>query len=267
MVKCIKFFKGKTNGFEQTVMRDLNGLMNKSTEKMKEIPVPDRPYEKCRAKGASALSDTELLAVLLRSGTKGENVLKLAGRILYGPEGQGVVGLHRMSLEQLMQIRGIGEVKAIQLSCIVELSRRLSKATYEEGAQFRNPEQIARCYMEDMRHETQEMMLLVLLNSKSRLIGESVISKGTVNASLITPREIYIEALQKNAVSLVLLHNHPSGDPTPSMDDIRTTRRIWTAGRDIGIDMLDHIIIGDQRYTSFREEGMIKQWEQERTCM
>ncbi len=240
--------------------------MKQSDEKMEEIPKEDLPYEKCREKGAAALSDTELLAVLLRTGTQGENVLKLAGRILYGSGEQGILGLHRLSYEQLIQIRGIGTVKAVQISAVLELSKRLSKAAYEEGAVFRNPEQIARRYMEELRHEPQEHMLLLMLNSKARLIGENTISKGTVNASLITPREIYMQAMQKNAVSVVLLHNHPSGDPTPSRDDIRTTRRIWEAGRDIGIELLDHIVIGDMCYTSFREEGMFDQWEQERTC-
>ncbi len=240
--------------------------MKQSNEKMKEMPAPDLPYEKCKEKGAAALSDTELLAVLLRTGTEGENVLHLAGRILYGSGEQGILGLHRLSFEQLTQIRGIGTVKAVQIACIVELSKRLSKATYEEGAVFRNPEQIARRYMEELRHESQELLLLLMLNSKSRLIGESTISKGTVNASLITPREIYMQALQKNAVSIVLLHNHPSGDPTPSRDDFLTTKRIWQAGLELGVELLDHIVIGDRCYTSFREEGLFDQWEQERTC-
>ncbi len=241
--------------------------MKQSYENMNDIPKPDLPYEKCKEKGVASLSDTELLAVLLRTGTRGENVLKLAARVLYGSGEQGLLGLHHLSFEQLTQIRGIGTVKATQISCIVELSKRLSKATYEEGAVFRNPEQIARRYMEDLRHEPQERMLLLMLNSKARLIAESIISKGTVNASLITPREIYIEALQKNAVSIVILHNHPSGDPTPSRDDVVTTKRIWDAGREINIELLDHLIIGDMCYTSFREEGLFDQWEQERNSV
>ncbi len=241
--------------------------MKQPYENMNDIPKPDLPYEKCKQKGAASLSDTELLAVLLRTGTRGENVLKLAGRVLYGSGEQGLIGLYHLSYEQLTQIRGIGAVKAIQISCIVELSKRLSKATYEEGAVFRSPEQIARRYMEEMRHEAQERMLLLMLNSKARLIGEEIISKGTVNASLITPREIYIEALQKHAVSIVLLHNHPSGDPTPSRDDVVTTKRIWDAGREINIELLDHLVIGDHCYVSFREEGLLDQWEQERTSI
>ena len=122
---------------------------------------------------------------------------------------------------------------------------------------FQSPATIAQYYMEDLRHEKQEHMKLLMLNSKSMLIGESDISKGTVNASLITPRELFIEALQKNAVTIVIMHNHPSGDPVPSQEDIYTTNRIKKAGELIGIELLDHIIIGNNCYISFREQGML----------
>ena len=210
---------------------------------MKEIPSADRPYEKCEKLGAGALSDTELLAVLLRTGTRGENALELASRILY----------HNGESE----IHGVGRVKAVQLSCISELAKRLSKASAGELLSFENPDSIARYYMEDLRHEKQEIMKLLMLNSKSKLIGETNISKGTVNASLITPRELFIEALQKNAVFVIILHNHPSGEPTPSREDRLITRRIQDAGALIGIELLDHIIIGNNCYVSFREEGML----------
>jgi len=204
------------------------------------------------------LTDSELLAVLLRTGTRGENALQLADKILHPVFSQkGVLNLHQWTYEQLMQIKGIGKVKAIQILCLAELSRRLAKATAQEGLNFSNPASIARYYMEDLRHEKQEVMKLLMLNSKSRLIGETDISKGTVNASLITPRELFIEALQKNAVSIVIMHNHPSGDPTPSREDMLTTKRILDAGALIGIELLDHIIIGNNCYISFREEGLL----------
>ena len=215
---------------------------------MKEIPSADRPYEKCEKLGAGALSDTELLAVLLRTGTRGENALELASRILYH---------NGESIERLKKIHGVGRVKAVQLSCISELAKRLSKASAGELLSFENPDSIARYYMEDLRHEKQEIMKLLMLNSKSKLIGETNISKGTVNASLITPRELFIEALQKNAVFVIILHNHPSGEPTPSREDRLITRRIQDAGALIGIELLDHIIIGNNCYVSFREEGML----------
>lgn len=229
----------------------------KQSNTIKEMPKTERPYEKCERKGAKSLSDDELLAVLLRTGTHGENALDLARRILYHAGEPGILGLHQFSVERLMMVRGIGKVKAIQLSCISELAKRLSKACYQEALCFANPGTIARYYMEDMRHEKQELMKLLMLNTKAKLVGETNISKGTVNASLITPRELFIEALQKNAVSIVIMHNHPSGDPTPSREDMLTTKRILDAGALIGIELLDHIIIGNNCYVSFREEGML----------
>lgn len=218
----------------------------------------ERPYEKCEQRGAASLSDEELLAVLLRTGTRGENALSLARKILYNSTGEpGILSIHQFSMERLKKIKGIGRVKAIQISCISELAKRLSKASCQEMLSFDNPETIARYYMEDLRHEKQEVMKLLMLNTKSKLIGETDISKGTVNASLITPRELFIEALQKNAVSIIIMHNHPSGDPTPSREDMLTTKRILDAGALIGIELLDHIIIGNNCYISFREEGML----------
>ncbi len=224
---------------------------------MKEIPEMERPYEKCEQKGAGSLSDEELLAVLLRTGTHGENALSLARKILYYAGETGILGIHQFSIERLKSIKGIGKVKAIQLSCISELAKRLAKASYQDTLCFENPETVARYYMEDLRHEKQEMMKLLMLNTRARLIGETNISKGTVNASIITPRELFIEALQKNAVSIVIMHNHPSGDPTPSREDMLITKRILDAGALIGIELLDHIIIGNNCYISFREEGML----------
>ena len=229
----------------------------KQSNTIKEIPVTERPYEKCEQRGSASLSDEELLAVLLRTGTRGESALALARHILYHAGETGILGIHQFSMERLMAIKGIGKVKAIQLSCISELAKRLSKATYQEALCFSEPGSIARYYMEDLRHEKQELMKLLMLNTKARLIGETNISKGTVNASLITPRELFIEALQKNAVYIVIMHNHPSGDPTPSREDMLITKRILDAGALIGIELLDHIIIGNNQYISFREEGLL----------
>lgn len=224
---------------------------------MKELPACERPYEKCLVQGVHSLSDKELLAVLLRCGTPGENAVDLSEKLLYHTGEDGLLGLHHFSLEKLLQIKGIGKVKAIQILCLSELAKRLAKATAKNSLCFSAPDTIAQYYMEDLRHETQENMKLLMLNSKTMLIGESDISKGTVNASLITPRELFIEALQKNAVAIVIMHNHPSGDPSPSQEDIYTTNRIKEAGDLIGIKLLDHIIIGNNCYISFREEGML----------
>ena len=148
-------------------------------------------------------------------------------------------------------------MKAIQISCISELAKRLAKESAHELLSFKDPDSIAQYYMEDLRHDRQERMKLLMLNSRSKLMGETDISKGTVNASLITPRELFIEALQKNAVSIIIMHNHPSGDPAPSTEDMLLTKRIMKAGELIGIELLDHIIIGNNRYISFRREGLL----------
>lgn len=197
---------------------------------MKDIPNAERPYEKCLKQGAEALSDAELLAVLLRTGTKGENVLALAKRLLYQDGGAGLLGIHQFSFQSLMKLKGIGKVKAVQILCLSELAKRLSKASVEPRLRFSSSQSVAEYYMEDLRHRNQEVMKLLLLNSKAELIDETNISKGTVNASLVTPRELFVEALKKEAVSMILLHNHPSGDPTPSRDDILTTKRISECG-------------------------------------
>ena len=224
---------------------------------MKDIPNAERPYEKCLKQGAEALSDAELLAVLLRTGTKGENVLALAKRLLYQDGGAGLLGIHQFSFQSLMKLKGIGKVKAVQILCLSELAKRLSKASVEPRLRFSSSQSVAEYYMEDLRHRNQEVMKLLLLNSKAELIDETNISKGTVNASLVTPRELFVEALKKEAVSMILLHNHPSGDPTPSRDDILTTKRISECGLLIGIELLDHIIIGNNCYVSFQEEDLL----------
>lgn len=218
----------------------------------------DLPYEKCLSQGAGSLSDKELLAVLLRTGTKGWNVLELAEHILSTECGDsGILNIHQFTLEKLKAIRGIGTVKAVQILCLSELAKRLAKATAKEGLILSLPSTIADYYMEEMRHLKQEHMKLLMLNTKSKLLGETDISKGTVNASLVSPRELFIEALNKQAVAIILIHNHPSGDTTPSRNDILLTKRVQEAGRLIGIELLDHIIIGNNCYMSFAEEQLL----------
>lgn len=163
--------------------------MNQSNT-IKELPEMERPYEKCERKGAGSLSNEELLAVLLRTGTRGENAIDLARRILYNAGEPGILGIHQFSVSRLMQIKGVGRVKAVQISCISELAKRLARSSYEDTLCFTDPASIARYYMEELRHEKQEVMKLLMLNSKAKLIGESNVSKGTVNASVITPREL-----------------------------------------------------------------------------
>ncbi len=224
---------------------------------MKSMPKMERPYEKCLARGAESLSDAELLSVILRTGTHGESALELSRRILsLNGEKSGLLGIYHMSAAELMSVRGLGKVKAVQLKCIVELSRRISRCRFSEGVIFQDPVAVAQYYMEEMRHLEQENAILVMLNSKGKLIKDEILSRGTVRASLISPREIFVEAVKYQAVSIILLHNHPSGNPDPSEEDIRLTERVRRAGAMLGIELLDHIIIGDCQAVSMREQGL-----------
>ena len=221
-------------------------------------PKDELPYDKFLRLGAGSLSDAELLAVMLRAGTReltpidlGREVLKLAG------ERWGFLGLHHFTVKDLMQISGIGEVKAVQLLCVAEIARRISHMQAKEALTFDQPKTVADYYMESMRHRTTEQLLVVLLDIKKRRIGEHVISVGTSNATLISPREIFICAMREEASFIVILHNHPSGDPTPSRQDLQVTQKIKEVSDLVEIPLLDHIIIGDKRYTSFNQKGLL----------
>ncbi len=225
----------------------------KNTLTMKELPDRERPYEKCLEFGPAALSDAELISVMLRTGSSGEKSTDLAVRVLNaGPD--GLLNIIRLSPEELMQIRGIGSVKAVQLKCAGELSRRIAACARHIGPVFNGPDDIAAFYMERLRHETREILMLVLFDRKNMVIADEVISVGTSNASLVSPAEVFRSALHKKAEFIVLLHNHPSGDPRPSREDIRVTHRIRECGELLEIPLMDHIIIGDNRYYSFSRE-------------
>lgn len=219
----------------------------------------ERPYEKCRRFGAENLTDSELLAVMLRTGTRGENSLELAGRLLH-PDfaAEGLGSLHKWTFEKLKSVKGIGEVKAVQILCLAELAKRMAMEETRKGLDFSDPHKIAAYYMEDMRHRKQEVLKLVLLNTRSCLIGDRNVSVGTVDRALVSPRDLFHEALMANASSIILLHNHPSGDPTPSEEDMHITRRVFEAGAMLGIRLLDHIIIGDNCFVSMKEKGIFQ---------
>lgn len=230
------------------------------TKSMHEIPKSQRPYEKCVRSGTGSLSDSELLAVILRSGTKGNSSLALADRILKLSEESpypGLAGLMHLSLRELTGIHGIGTVKAVQLKCIGELSKRIAQSSARPQISLEDPGSIARYYMEALRHEEQELLYGMFFDGANHLLGEQILTRGTVNASLITPREVFLEALRRHAVGVILVHNHPGGNPQPSRADREVTQRILEAGEMLGIRLLDHIIIGDRKYTSFYEKGIL----------
>ena len=232
--------------------------MSELTVTMKHLPPQMQPYEKCTAYGPGFLTDAELIACILRSGTKEYTSVALAEYLLKLRKGkEGLRGLCSLSYEELTAVSGIGRVKAIQIQCVFELAKRMSRSEAAKLLKFDEPETIANYYMEDYRHKEQEHLLLLLLDNKSNLLGEKPLFTGTVNASLVSPREIYLEALKYHAVGIILLHNHPSGDPTPSDADRRVTRKIKDAGSLLDVPLLDHIVLGDKRYVSFREEGYL----------
>ncbi len=226
--------------------------------RLENLPQEDRPYEKCVRYGVRALTNRELLAAILRTGAKEKSVLELAGELLkLVPEREGFTGLRRMEIEELSSVRGIGKVKAVQLKCVLEIARRMAREEAGEGTFFTSPAVVAEYYMEDLRHEEQEVLLLLMLNQKGRLLKEKYMFKGTVNVSVVSPREIFLEALASRAVQIILLHNHPSGDARPSGEDLDVTRRIAEAGEILGIHLADHIIIGEHTYMSFREKNYL----------
>ena len=224
---------------------------------MKQLPADDRPYEKCLTAGAGVLSDAELISVILRTGSRQDSALETARRILDQPGCHGLAGLSRMSVQDLIKIPGIGPVKAVQLLCVAECSRRIHKMSCISSLSFQDPESVAAYYMEDFRHLKQEKVLLLMLDAKGHLLGEKVIASGTVCSAPLSPREIFLTALTFCAVSVILLHNHPSGDPFPSEEDIQITERIRLGGELLGITLLDHIILGDQTHFSFRSDHLI----------
>lgn len=222
---------------------------------MKELPVSERPYEKCEKNGAQSLSDAELLAILLQSGTRKETAVELANRLLLLSPGKNLSGLAKMPYGRLVSVCGIGRVKALKLLSVFELLKRLAREGFGEKPVLQSPEAIADYYMQSLRFLSVEEVHVLFFNTKCVFLGEKCLSVGTVNASLISPREIFIEAVQREAVGIILVHNHPSGDPTASREDIHLTEQVAQAGRMLDIKLLDHVIIGDNRYFSFKENG------------
>lgn len=243
---------------EEALMRESIWCNMVSFRTMKEMPPAEKPYEKCLKYGAGSLSDTELLAVILRTGSRGVPVTELSRDLLSSLSPQkNLLGLFKAGIPDLMNINGIGKVKAVQIKCILELSGRIARLNAVQGVSLSNPKSIAAYYMESLRHLEQEEIHLMMFNTKNRLLGDAILTKGTVNASLISPREVFLKALEYHAVYLVLVHNHPSGDPAPSKEDLRITDRIKKSGEILGIELLDHVIIGDQNYVSLREQKLL----------
>ncbi|NLH95934.1 MAG: DNA repair protein RadC [Clostridiaceae bacterium] len=227
--------------------------------RMKDIPASERPYEKLEKYGAEHLSNAELLAVIIRTGSAEETSVSLAQRLLSICEGNGGIAyLHDLSVEELRKIKGIGRVKAVQIKAVMELSKRISASIKNNNkVTIKSPADVGMLLMEEMRHLKKEVFKVILLNTKNHVIKYLNVSVGSLNASIVHPREVFSEAVRAGCSGMLLVHNHPSGDPEPSREDIETTHRLVNAGSILGIKVLDHIIIGDGRYISLREQGLM----------
>ncbi len=220
---------------------------------IRDVNMEDRPRERLLRQGAESLSNQELLAILLRTGTKEESVLVLANRVLNVFE--RLHHLKHATIEEMVAIKGIGEVKAIQIIAAIELGRRLAQKHNDEKFTIRSPQDAATYLMPDMTSLNQEHFVVLFLNIKNQIIHKQTIFIGSLNASIVHPREIFREAVKRSAASIICAHNHPSGVPTPSTEDIEVTKRIVEAGYIIGIELIDHVIIGDHQYISLKEKG------------
>nr|WP_318247594.1 DNA repair protein RadC [Bacillus infantis] len=222
---------------------------------IRDFPQDERPRERFIQNGPESLSNHELLALMLRTGTKEESVLQLSNRLLTHFEGLRL--LKDATLDEMTSIKGIGMAKAIQVLAAVEIGRRISSLTYDDRFVIRSPEDGAKYVMNDMRFLSQEHFVCLYLNTKNQVLHKQTIFIGSLNASIVHPREVFKEAFRRSAASIICIHNHPSGDPAPSREDIEVTKRLAECGKIIGIDVLDHLIIGENKYVSLKEKGYL----------
>lgn len=223
---------------------------------IKDLPISERPREKLYSYGAEYLSNAELLAIIIRTGHKEDTAVAVAERILR-MDNRGLAHLSEVSLEELTKIKGIGKCKAAQILAAIEIGKRLNRWTADSKIKVNSPIVLAELVMDDMRYLKKEHFDIAILDTKNQILAIENISIGTLNASIVHPRDVFNAAIKKSANSIILIHNHPSGDPYPSNEDINITNRLIEVGNLIGIKVLDHIIIGDNRYISFKEKNLI----------
>jgi len=221
---------------------------------IREMPVAERPRERLARVGPQAVSTAELLAIILRTGVKGENVLTMAQRLLstYG----GLGGLSRAEVSQLGTEHGIGPAKAAQIVAALELGKRLMAEAPEERFQIRSPADGAHILIPLIGHQEQEHFVVLYMDTRNRVTDREILYKGSLNTSLVRTAEVFRGAIRRNCASIIVAHNHPSGDPNPSPEDVALTRRLVQAGKLLEVEVLDHFIIGDQRYISLRERAL-----------
>ncbi len=222
--------------------------------RIQDMAKDERPRERLMNRGAAALSDSELLALILRTGSRKENVINLSQRVL---SEYNLKQLSQINLAQLMKIHGIKESKAAQIAACFEIARRLESFSEDTKHKISSPEDVYRRIYPRMREQKKESFIELCLDTKNQIIREETISVGSLNANVVHPREVFKTALAESAAHIIVAHNHPSGDPTPSREDIEITKKLVETGKIIGIDVLDHVIIGDGRHFSMKEAGHI----------
>lgn len=231
------------------------GLTMNEKIRMKDVPMEDRPRERLIRHGSGTLSDRDLIAIILRSGSKNESVLQLSERLISHFEGMEF--LKEASIEELSKIKGIGTAKAVQLLASFEIGKRMLARRGDARYTIRSPEDGAGYVMEEMRVLKQEHFICLFLNTKNQVLHKSTIFIGSLNASIVHPREVFKEAVRRSAASIICFHNHPSGDPSPSREDVDVTKRLASCGKMLGVDVLDHIIIGDSAFVSLKQKGLM----------
>ncbi len=223
---------------------------------IKELPYSERPRERMLSQGAGMLSNTELLAILIGTGTRNESAMSLAEQII-SKEEEGLHFLGSAVPQELSEISGVGEAKSCQIAAAIELGKRLATKPRAKRLNIGSPEDIASIFMEEIRYHKKESFKILLLNKKNEIISVEDISTGNIDTSIVDPREVFNPAIRKSAGSIVLVHNHPSGNPEPSNADIKVTERIKKAGEILDIKVVDHIIIGDGTFISFKRKKLI----------
>ncbi len=221
--------------------------------KIKELPLTERPYEKLEIYGAESLSNAELLAIIIKTGTKEQSAVSIAQNILKlneQAEQENLRFLQEMALEEFMKIKGIGKVKAIQLKAVCELTKRIARPINQKKPIIKTPKDVADMLIPELRYEKQEKVKVLILNSKNIVLKTYDVSLGGSNFAYIEPKDVLAEAIKMQAPKIILIHNHPSGDAKPSKGDYKVTDRIYEAAQLMGIQLLDHIIIGDGSYQS-----------------
>ena len=220
-----------------------------------DLPEEERPRERLVRNGPESLSNAELLAIILRTGSREENVVSLCSRIF---SEYSIKQLSLANVKRLMQIHGVGEAKAAQITALFELARRLETFVEEPKRKVRSPKDVYTLMYPKMREQKKEKFITLYLDTKNQILKEETVSIGSLNASIVHPREVFKSALLESSASVIMVHNHPSGDPSPSREDIMVTEKLVEGGKLLGIDVLDHIIIGDGKYVSLKDEGFVR---------